>query len=115
MLVSVAPGDLVARGPVFSRVRVSCCTCWIALIQLKLLPPSTGSVSPPAHYDWSFDYPEFSSSEDSPYELDLPTPSRWSSEENAIPTSRIQRDTSISRQVPWRSSLPSNEATQSGE
>jgi len=114
MLASVAPGDLAARGPVFSRVRISCCICWMALIQLKFLPSSTGSASP-AHYDWSSDYPEFTSSEDSPYELDLPTPSRWLNEENAMPTSRIQRDTSISRQVPWRSSLPSNEATHPGE
>jgi hypothetical protein len=86
----------------------------MALIQLIFLPSFTGSVSP-AHYDWSFDYPEFTSSEDSTYELDLPTPSRWLNEENAMPTSRVQRDASISRQVPWRSSLPSNEVTHSGE
>jgi len=83
-------------------------------------PGVFSSSTSPAHYDWSFAYPEFTSSEDSPYELDLQTPSPWFSEENitprlSMPTSRIQRDTSISRQVPWRRSLPSNEVIQSGK
>jgi hypothetical protein len=71
-------------------------------------------------YDWLFGYSDLTSSEDSPYELDLPMPSPWFNEENvnprpSMPASRIQRDPASSRQVPWRSSLHSNEATQSGE
>jgi hypothetical protein len=64
-----------------------------------------------------FGYPEFTSSEESPYGSDRPMPSPWFNEENAtprqsIPTSRVQRDTSVSRQVPWRTSLPSNDASE---
>lgn len=63
---------------------------------------------------WSFGYPEFTSSEESNYDLDLPMPYPWFNEENAthrqsVPTSRVQRDTSVSRQVPWRSSVSSND------
>ena len=91
----------------------------MALIQSTSLPSSTAPVSP-ADYDWPFGYPDFASSEDSPYELDLPMPSPWFNEENvdprlSVPGSRIQRDSSISRQVPWRTSLHSNETTESGE
>jgi hypothetical protein len=44
-------------------------------------------------------------------------PSPWSNEENAtprhsIPTPRIPRDTSVSHQVPWRNSLPSNDTSE---
>jgi hypothetical protein len=77
---------------------------------------SAGSAST-AHYAWPLGYPEFTSSEDSPYELDLPMPSPWFNEGDAtprhsIPTSRIQRDASVSRQVPWRSSPPSNDTSE---
>lgn len=84
--------------------------------QAEILLPSAGSASA-AHYAWPLGYPEFTSPEDSPYELDLAMPSPWFNDENAtprqsIPTSRVQRDTSISRQVPWRNSLSSNDTSE---
>jgi hypothetical protein len=84
--------------------------------QAEILLPPAGSASA-AHYAWPFGHTEFTSSEDSPYELDLPMPSPWFNDENAtprqsIPTSRVQRDTPISRQVPWRNSLPSNDTSE---
>lgn len=44
-------------------------------------------------------------------------PSPWFDDENAtprqsIPTSRVQRDTSTSHQVPWRNPLPSNDTSE---
>jgi hypothetical protein len=44
-------------------------------------------------------------------------PSPWFNDENAtprqsIPTSRVQRDTPVSRQVPWRNSLASNDTSE---
>jgi hypothetical protein len=84
--------------------------------QAEILLSPAGSASA-AHYAWPSGYPEFRSSEDSPYELDLPMPSPWLNDENAtsrqsISTSRVQRDTSISRQVPWRNPLPSNDPSE---
>ena len=84
--------------------------------QLIFLPISTGSVSS-AHHERPFGYPGLTSSEDSPYDLDLSTPSPWFNEGNppsrlSVPSSRIQRDTSVSREVPWRSSLLSNDTSE---
>jgi hypothetical protein len=58
----------------------------------------------------------FASSE-SPYALDLPTPSSWIDEDStpsrpAIPSSRIPRDVSVPRPAPWRSSLPPNDTSE---
>ncbi|KAH8996685.1 hypothetical protein EDB92DRAFT_1517363 [Lactarius akahatsu] len=77
---------------------------------------ATFSSSTSTYDDWLFELPEFASSE-SPYALDLPTPSSWIDEDNTpsrplIPSSRIQRDVSISRPAPWRSPLPPNDTSE---
>ncbi|KAI9441384.1 hypothetical protein H4582DRAFT_1379110 [Lactarius indigo] len=77
---------------------------------------ATFSSSTSAYDDWLFELPEFASSE-SPYALDLPTPSSWIDEDStpsrpSIPSSRIQRDVSIPRPAPWRSPQPSNDTSE---
>lgn len=84
--------------------------------QAEIIFPSAGSASA-AHYAWPFGHTEFTSSEESPYELDLQMPSPWFNDENAtprqsIPNSRTQRDASISRQLPWRNPLPPNDTSE---
>jgi hypothetical protein len=82
----------------------------------KILATSAGSTSP-AYDDWVYGFPDFSSPEDMSYGLDLPMPPHWLEEEIAysrlsMPSSRIFRDTPISGQAPWRSSLPSNDTSE---
>ncbi|KAI9451338.1 hypothetical protein F5148DRAFT_551155 [Russula earlei] len=77
----------------------------------------SSSMLSPTRYDVPSGYPELRSSEHSPYELDLATPSPWFNEDNhtsrpSIPSSRVHREIPTSRQVPWRSSLPSNETSE---